>query len=83
MKDQQQQRRRPSDKASFFASIVPKFAYDYKIGFRNAFLYLKKYGGWGFIKNNWWALHTDNPDNVVRELYEYCEQNGGNINLIE
>jgi len=27
---------------------------------REAWLYLKKYGGWDFLNKHWWALHTDN-----------------------
>jgi hypothetical protein len=40
-------------------------------------LYLEKYGGLDYLFENWWALHTDNPMWVVRDLYEVCYKNGG------
>lgn len=37
-----------SDKISFLAYIVPKFADEYKMNTQQAYFYLKKYGGWDF-----------------------------------
>ena len=66
-----------SDKISFMTYIVPAFADAYKMKVQDAFFYLKKYGGWDFLTENWWALHTDNPFWAVRDLFEICRQNGG------
>ncbi|MDR1542987.1 MAG: DUF3791 domain-containing protein [Prevotellaceae bacterium] len=62
---------------SFIAFIIPAFAQAYKMNAQNAYRYLKKYGGWDYLRENWWALHTDNPFWTVRYLYDICYENGG------
>jgi hypothetical protein len=66
-----------SDKISFIAFIVPAFAEAYKMNVQAAYRYLKKYGGWDYMNENWWALHTENPFWAVRDMQEICYQNGG------
>lgn len=66
-----------SDKISFLTFIVPEFAAAYKMKVQDAFFYLKKYGGWDFLNEHWWALHTENPFYAVYYLYRICYQNGG------
>jgi hypothetical protein len=66
-----------SDKVAFIAFIVPEFAAAYKMKIRDAYFYLKKYGGWDYLNENWWALHTDNEFYALMDLYEICRQNGG------
>jgi len=66
-----------SDKISFMTYIVPEFAAAYKMKTQDAFFYLKKYGGWDFLNEHWWALHTDNVLYTLDGLYEICRQNGG------
>ncbi len=66
-----------SDKVSFITFIIPRFAESYKMNVRDAYLYLKKYGGLEYLMEHWWALHTDNPFWAVRDMYEICHQNGG------
>ena len=64
-------------KISFMTYIVPAFADAYKMNVQDAYFYLKKYGGWDFLNEHWWALHTDNDIWAVRDIYEICYQNGG------
>ncbi|GHV65434.1 hypothetical protein FACS1894199_06100 [Bacteroidia bacterium] len=66
-----------SDKVSFITYIVPEFAAAYKMNVQSAFFYLKKYGGWDYLNECWWALHTDSADYATRDLYEVCLENGG------
>ena len=66
-----------SDKISFVTYIVPAFADTYKMNVQDAFFYLKKYGGWDFLNEHWWALHTDSTFWAVRSIYNVCYQNGG------
>jgi hypothetical protein len=65
------------DRISFITFIIPEFARSYKMNIREAYLYLKKYGGLDFLYRHWWALHTDNPFWAVRDMYEVCYKNGG------
>jgi hypothetical protein len=66
-----------SDKISFITYIVPAFADAYKMNAQDAYFYLKKYGGWDFLNEHWWALHTDSTFYAVKDLYEVCYDNGG------
>jgi hypothetical protein len=66
-----------SEKISFISFIVPEFAAAYKMNVRNAFFYLKQYGGWDYLNRCWWALHTDSVQYAVRDIYEVCRENGG------
>jgi hypothetical protein len=66
-----------SDKVAFLSFIVPEFATSYKMSFSDSYRYLKKYGAWDYLNENWWALHTDNPFWTVRYLYDMCLENGG------
>ena len=65
-----------SDKISFICFIVPAFAEAYKMKAQDAFFYLKKYGGWDFLNEHWWALHTDNEIWAIHDIYQICRQNG-------
>lgn len=66
-----------SDKISFMAYIVPAFADAYKMKVQDAFFYLKKYGGWDYLTEHWWALHTESTYYAVKDIFEYCRENGG------
>ncbi|MCL2328386.1 MAG: DUF3791 domain-containing protein [Bacteroidetes bacterium] len=66
-----------SDKISFITYIVPAFADAYKMKVQDAYFYLKKHGGWDFLNEHWWALHTDNVLYTLDDLYEVCRENGG------
>jgi hypothetical protein len=66
-----------SDRISFITFIIPEFALAYKMNVSDAYKYLKKYGGFDFLYENWWALHTDNKYWTLRSLYNICYRNGG------
>jgi hypothetical protein len=66
-----------SDKVAFLSFIVPEFAKSFKMSMPQSYLYLKKYGAWDYLNENWWALHTENPFWTVRYLYDVCYENGG------
>jgi hypothetical protein len=68
-----------SNKISFISYIIPAFADAYKMNIQTAYYYLKKYGGLSFLNEHWWALHTDNPFWAVRDLYDICYENGGQL----
>jgi hypothetical protein len=67
------------NRVKFFAYIIPEFARSYKMDKQEAYQYLKKYGGLNFLFENWWALHTDNSLYVVRDMFDVCSQNGGDM----
>jgi hypothetical protein len=65
------------NRISFVTFIVVRFASAFKMNKQAAYFYLKKYGGWDYLLRHWWALHIDNPDHVLDELFEICHRNGG------
>ena len=69
--------RETQTKVRFITFIITMFARAYKMNKQEAYLYLERYGGLGFLFEHWWALHTDNPMWAVRDLYEVCYENGG------
>ena len=69
--------RETQNKVAFMTFILTKFARAYKMNRQKAYLYLKEYGGWDYVDECWWALHTDNPIWAVRSMYEVCRNNGG------
>lgn len=75
--DKQNLNKETSDKVSFISFIVPMFADAYKMSVRDAWLYLKKYGGWDFLNKHWWTLHSDNLLYALNDIYEVCYKNGG------
>ena len=66
-----------SDKISFITYMIPYFAHTYKMSMPDAFNYLEKYGGFDFMCEHWWALHTDNAHYAVHDIFTICRQNGG------
>jgi len=69
--------RETQNKVGFMAFIINQFARTYKMNSQDAYKYLKQYGGFDFLNECWWALHTDNPMWAVRDMYLICVQNGG------
>ena len=65
------------NKIRFITFMIAQFAKAYKMGKREAYIYLRQYGGFDYLKNNWWALHIQNPCQVERELFAVCRKNGG------
>ncbi|MDR0612851.1 MAG: DUF3791 domain-containing protein [Dysgonamonadaceae bacterium] len=73
----QQLNKETSDKISFITFIVPEFALAYKMSMPEAYQYLKKYKGFDYLDEHWWALHTDNKFYALNDLYQVCYENGG------
>ena len=77
IEDEQNLDKETSEKVSFISFIIPMFADVYKMNIQEAWLYLKKYGGWDFLNENWWELYTDSVLNALDDIYEVCRKNGG------
>lgn len=57
--------------------MINEFAEAYKIDKPEGYRYLKKFGGLDYIREHWWALHTDNQCHVLNEIFDLCRKNGG------
>ena len=61
----------------FVAMIVALFAKKYKFSEPVAYHYLLQYGGADLLVNNYGYLHTQDFDQVVDDVADYCRRNGG------
>lgn len=61
----------------FISFTINMFGEFYKLNKQEGYRYLKKYGGLTYLRDHWWALHTDNFEHIIRELFDYCKRNGG------
>jgi hypothetical protein len=66
-----------SDRIAFITFIVAKFAESYQMRVRDAYLYIKKYGGFDYLYECWWGLHTEDSLWSVHDINDYCIANGG------
>jgi len=69
--------RENDNRMSYIDFAIHEFAEAYKINTQKSYLYLKKYGGLDFICEHWWALHIDNQDHVMDEIFDVCKKRGG------
>jgi len=57
--------------------IIFEFASSYKLPVKQAYSYLKQYGGIGFLNEFYDVEHTENPYYTVRTLLNICRNHGG------
>ncbi len=69
--------RETENKVNFITFMVQEFAMAFKMKGPDAYRFLKQYGGWDFLNEHWWALHTDNPIYAVHDIFMVCRENGG------
>ncbi|MDR1023992.1 MAG: DUF3791 domain-containing protein [Prevotellaceae bacterium] len=65
------------NKVRFMTFMVAQFAKAYKMDKKEAYFYLRQYGGLDYLREHWWALHIQNPFWVEREMFAVCRKNGG------
>ncbi len=67
------------DKISFIAMIVAMFAKKHRYSEPVAYQYINKYGGAKLLIDHYGYLHTQDYDQVVEDLGEYCRRQGGTL----
>ena len=65
------------NKIGFVAMIVALFAKRYRYSEPVAYRYLSRYGGDKLQVDHYGYLHTQDYDQVVDELSDYCRRQGG------
>ncbi len=65
------------NKIRFVAMIVALFAKKHKYSEPVAFQYISRYGGDKLLVNHYGYIHTQDYDQVVNDLDEYCHRQGG------
>ena len=66
-------------KISFVAMIVALFAKRHRYSEPVAYQYLSKYGGDKLLVEHYGYLHTQDFDQVVDDLGDYCRRQGGTL----
>jgi hypothetical protein len=64
---------------SFVAMIVALFAKKHHFGEAAAYHYLNKFGGAALLVDHYGYLHTQDYEQVVDDLSEYCRRQGGSL----
>ena len=64
---------------NYIVICINEFAKQYNITSTKAYLYLKKFKGINFLKENYEAEHTISLDDTMEDLKQICIKNGGNI----
>ena len=68
-----------SNIVGFVATIITLFAKKYKYSEPVVFQYISKYGGDKLLVNHYDYLHTQDYDQVVDDLNNYCHRQGGTL----
>ena len=64
---------------SFVAMIVALFAKKHHFGEAAAYHYLNKFGGAALLVDHYGYFHTQDYEQVVDDLSEYCRRQGGSL----
>lgn len=67
------------NRIGFVAMIVTLFAKKHRYSEPVAFQYLSRYGGDKLLLEHYGYLHTQDYDQVVDDLGEYCRRQGGSL----
>ena len=68
-----------NDKIWDFVLLNETFASRYGISWRDAFNYLKNYGGLAFFEQHYDYEHTQSYDSTADKLARICRRNGGGL----
>lgn len=64
---------------NYIVICINEFAKQYKITSKMSYLYLKKYRGIEFLKENYEAEHTVSLNDTMDDLKQICINNGGDL----
>ena len=67
------------DKLSYLITCIAVFAEHFDLQPKQAFAYLKRFGGLAFLDECYAAEHTLSLDNAVEDLSVICKRNGGGL----
>lgn len=68
-----------SNKLTYFIYCVDAFGERFKLLPRQAFAYLKRYGGLAFLDECYAAEHTLSLEDAVSDMAVVCKRNGGGL----
>lgn len=67
------------DKIEFLIMAVKLFAVKYQLTPIQAYRYISRYDGVGFIERNYGIMHTLSFQEMVQGISDYCKRQGGQL----
>lgn len=67
------------DKLSYFITCIAVFGERFNLQPKQAFAYLKRFGGLAFLDECYAAEHTLSLDDAVTDMSVICKRNGGGL----
>ena len=67
------------DKLSYFITCIAVFGEHFNLQPKQAFAYLKRFGGLTFLDECYAAEHTLSLDDAVADMSMICKRNGGGL----
>lgn len=67
------------DKLTYIVYCISMFGERFSLPTKQAFSYLKRYGGLAFIDECYAAEHTLSLDDAVADMAAVCKRNGGGL----
>lgn len=71
--------RETQNRISYTVACISEFAYTHNLSYKQAYLYLKMYGGIAFLKDCYDAEHLLSVADSVNDLTTLCKRLGGSI----
>ncbi len=66
-----------TDKIEYLIMLIKLFAERYRLSPKQAYRYIRRYGGVGFVERNYSVLHTLPFDDMVDTMSDFCKKSGG------
>ena len=67
------------EKLSYFITCIAVFGEHFNLQPKQAFTYLKRFGGLAFLDECYAAEHTLSLDDAVADMSVICKRNGGGL----
>ena len=67
------------DMINYIVALITEFAAAHNISTQQAYEYLQKYKGLDFLERNYDVEHTLSFDDVLKDLFIICRNNGGRL----
>ncbi len=65
------------DKIEYLIMLINLFAERYQLSAKQAYRYIRRYGGVGFVECNYGVMHTLPFDDMVEAMSDFCKKSGG------
>lgn len=71
------------NRISYTVACISEFSHTHNLSYRDAYLYLKQFGGIAFLKDCYDVEHLLSIDDAVKDLTILCKRQGGLLELTD